>query len=68
MLDSYSLKMPRAVYSGTDALDRMGDIIGAVHRVAVMTDQGVASAGLLNRPLDQIRRLGMEPVVLDNLG
>lgn len=67
MLDSYSLKMPRAVYSGTDALDRMGDIIGAVHRVAVMTDQGVASAGLLNRPLDQIRRLGMEPVVLDNL-
>jgi len=67
-LDKYALKMPRAVYSGLNAMDSMPQAIGAgVKRIAVLTDQGVSSAGLLERPMEKIRELGIETVVYDHL-
>ena len=59
MLTSYNLKMPGAVYSGENALDQITGLIGdEVKRIAVFTDQGIAGAGLLELPLERIRKTG----------
>ena len=47
MLTQYTLKMPHAVYSGKDALDKLTQIIGTgVKKTAVFTDRGIIGAGL----------------------
>ena len=52
MLTQYTLKMPHAVYSGKDALDKLTQIIGTgVKKTAVFTDRGIIGAGLLELPL-----------------
>lgn len=68
MLTSYNLKMPGAVYSGENALDQITGLIGdEVKRIAVFTDQGIAGAGLLELPLERIRKTGKEAVIFDDL-
>lgn len=68
MLTSYNLKMPGAVYSGENALDQITGLIGdEVKRIAVFTDQGIAGAGLLDLPLERIRKTGKEAVIFDDL-
>ena len=68
MLTSYNLKMPGAVYGGENALHQIAELIGDdVKRIAVFTDQGVAGAGLLEAPLEQIRKTGKEAVIFDDL-
>ncbi|MCI9582581.1 MAG: iron-containing alcohol dehydrogenase [Clostridium sp.] len=68
MLTSYNLKMPGAVYGGENALHQIAGLIGDdVKRIAVFTDQGVAGAGLLEAPLEQIRKTGKEAVIFDDL-
>lgn len=68
MRDNYALKMPCRVYSGVNSLEYMEEAIGeGVRRVAVMTDPGVAGAGLLDRPLAELKRLGKDVVLLDQL-
>ena len=55
MLTQYTLKMPHAVYSGKDALDKLTQIIGTgVKKTAVFTDRGIIGAGLLELPLSKI--------------
>ena len=57
MLTQYTLKMPHAVYSGKDALDKLTQIIGTgVKKTAVFTDRGIIGAGLLELPLSKIWR------------
>lgn len=68
MLTSYNLKIPGAVYGGENALHQIAELIGDdVKRIAVFTDQGVAGAGLLEAPLEQIRKTGKEAVIFDDL-
>lgn len=68
MLTSYNLKMPGAVYSGENALDQITGLIGdEVKQIAVFTDQGIAGAGLLELPLERIRKTGKEAVIFDDL-
>lgn len=69
MLTKYELKMPRAVYSGEGALDRIPGILAenAVRRLAVFTDRGIEGAGLLDFPMDRVRETGVEAVILDDL-
>ena len=68
MLTSYNLKMPGAVYGSENALHQIAGLIGDdVKRIAVFTDQGVAGAGLLEAPLEQIRKTGKEAVIFDDL-
>lgn len=67
-MDQYVLKMPHAVYSGTNALGCMKEAFGDnIRKVAVMTDKGIASAGLLERPLDNIKKLGLKTAVINDL-
>lgn len=67
MLTNYNLKMPRAVYSGGNALEQIGTVLKGVKRVAVFSDKGISAAGLLERPLELIRAAGAEAVILDDL-
>lgn len=68
MLTQYTLKMPHAVYSGENALDKMADIIGAdVKKIAVFSDKGIIGAGLLELPLSKIKETGREYVIFDDL-
>jgi len=69
MLKSYSIKMPRAVYGGENAVYNITSILKAngARRVAIFTDKGVKSAGLLNWPEEAIKAAGVEYYVLDDL-
>ena len=68
MLTQYTLKMPHAVYSGKDALDKLTQIIGTgVKKTAVFTDRGITGAGLLELPLSKIKESGCEYEIFDDL-
>lgn len=69
MLTKYNLKLPHAVFSGEDALENIPAILAenAVRRLAVFTDKGIEGAGLLELPMSQVRKVGVEPILLDDL-
>ena len=69
MLTKYNLKMPHAVYSGEDALENLKGIIAEnkAKKLAVFTDKGIESAGLLDFPMAKVRETGIETVILDEL-
>ncbi len=69
MLTKYNLKLPHAVFSGEDALENIPAILAenAVRRLAVFTDKGIEGAGLLELPMSQIRKAGVEIILLDDL-
>jgi len=61
--------MPRAVFSGEDALGKIPEILAEnnVKRLAVFTDKGVEKAGLAELSLKWVRDSGVEYTVLDEL-
>ena len=69
MPSKYDLKMPHAVFGGQDALDKIGDILqeNQVQRLAVFTDKGIEGAGLLELPLQQVKKTGVSVTILDDL-
>ena len=69
MLLNYSLKMPRAVYGGEDALQHISDLVrsNGARRVAIFTDQGIRACGLLDLPLQLVEATGAEWEILDDL-
>ncbi len=68
MLKEYGIKMPRAVYSGSGALNKIKAFLGEQPgRVAVFTDQGVLRAGILEEPLRLIKECAGEVVLMDGL-
>ena len=69
MLTKYNLKMPHAVYSGENALENLEKILRTegARKVAVFTDKGIEGTGLLEYPLEQIRKAGVEHLILDEL-
>lgn len=69
MIAKYDLKMPHAVFSGEDALDKISDILAenAVKKLAVFTDKGIEGAGLLDLPMAKVKKTGVETVILDEL-
>lgn len=68
-MEKYSLKMPKAVYSGTASLERIPEILEAegVKKVAAFTDQGIRSLGLFDLVEKQIQKAGVDYVVFDHL-
>lgn len=67
-LTKYTLKMPRVIYSGENALENIkGILTGNFKKVVVFTDKGIRSTGLLNGPLEMIRQAGVEYEILDEL-
>ena len=69
MLTKYDLKMPRAVFSGENALDKIRDIFAdnGVKRLAVFSDKGIEGAGLLDLPMARVKETGVEYTILDDL-
>ena len=69
MLTKYSLKMPREVYSGENALENIKPILVKNHakKVAVFTGQDIIKAGLMDYPLQMIRESGAEIVMFDDM-
>ena len=69
MLQTYSLRMPKEVYSGADALDQIAAIVSGVKRVTVFTDKGVQGAGLLDKIMKLLRQneAGIEISILADL-
>lgn len=67
MLKRYSLKMPVRVFGGNGSLAEIEKIVLGKSKIAVFTDKGIEGAGLLDLPLDFIRKAGAESVVLDEL-
>jgi len=60
--------MPRVVYSGEGSLEKIVSIVkGNYKRVAVFTDEGVFNAGLLEKPLELIKKAGAEVILFNKL-
>ncbi len=69
MLNQYSLKLPKAVYSGDGALNLITSILEGEKgkKTAVFTDQGIEKAGLLKEPLELIKASGKEYILLNEI-
>jgi len=69
MIEKYNLKMPHAVYSGENSLENIKTILLAnkVKKLAVFTDKGIESAGLLDYPMEFVKQSGVETVIIDDL-
>ncbi|MBP1918982.1 iron-containing alcohol dehydrogenase [Youngiibacter multivorans] len=67
MLDKYNLKMPKEVYSGVNALDKLKDILKGKKKVVIFTDKGIANSGLLEIPLQYVKEAGVSYDLLDDL-
>lgn len=68
-MKEYSLKLPKAVYSGNNSLDKIPEIISAakVKKVAAFTDQSLRKLGLFNLVEEELKKAGVDYVVFDNL-
>ena len=66
-LETYNMIMPRAIYSGKDALKNLKTITAGAKKVAVFTDKGILSTGLVDMPLAELEQAGVETVVLSDL-
>jgi alcohol dehydrogenase len=66
-LNRYALKIPRAVYSGENALDNLTAIAAGAKTIVVFTDRGVLDAGLLDVPLKYLELSGAAIEILDEL-
>lgn len=69
MIETYNLKMPHSVFSGKDALENIPAILKGNHvqHLAVFTDKGIRSAGLLDLPVAWVEKCGVDTVILDDL-
>lgn len=69
MNEKYELKMPHAVFSGENSLENIVAIIteNRVKTLAIFTDKGIESSGVLDFPLSFVKQTGVETVVLDDL-
>jgi len=66
-LETYSMSMPRTVYSGKNALDNLKNAVKGATKVAIFTDKGILSTGLVDLPLAKLKEIGMETVVISDL-
>lgn len=67
MLEKYTLKMPKEVYSGTNSIEKLKDILKGKNKVVIFTDKGIANSGLLEVPLQYVKDANVSYEVLDDL-
>ena len=69
MLAKYTLGMPRQVFSGEDSLSNIAPVLKSegVKKLAVFTDKGIQGAGLLDYPLNEVKKAGVDYVILNDL-
>lgn len=66
-LETYSMTMPRTVYSGKNALDNLKTLVAGVKKVAVFTDKGILATGLVEHPLARLKEAGVAVEVISDL-
>ena len=66
-LEKYSMTMPRTVYSSKDALENLKTIVKDAKKVAIFTDRGILSTGLVDLPLAKLQEAGKETIVISDL-
>lgn len=66
-LKTYNMIMPRTVYSGKDALKNLKTIVAGAKKVAIFTDKGILSTGLVDLPLQELNEAGVETAVISDL-
>lgn len=69
MLTTYSLKMPRAVYGGENAMENVTAILrtAGAKRAALFTDKGIRAAGLFDLVQDAVEAARVDYYVLDDI-
>ncbi len=67
-LDKYSLKLPKAVYSGKEAMDNIPEILKSAgsKKVAAFTDKGIRKLGLFDLVEDQLKKADVEYDIYDD--
>ncbi|MBQ1840697.1 MAG: iron-containing alcohol dehydrogenase, partial [Atopobiaceae bacterium] len=68
-LEKYSLKLPKAVYSGKGALGEIGQVLKTVGatKVAAFTDKGLRKLGLFDLVEKELKASGVPYEIFDNL-
>lgn len=67
MAVQYQLKMPGIVYSGENSLEHITEICRRHKRATVFTDKGICHSGLTDRPVELLKKEGLEVTILDEL-
>lgn len=68
-LEQYSLKMPRATYSGVNAMENIPAILkqAGAKKVAAFTDKSIRGLGLFDLVEAEIKKAGIAYEIFDNL-
>ena len=69
MLKQYCLKLPKAVYSGEDATDKVAQVVAEnkATKVCLFTDKALHKLGLADEAVRLIREAGAEVEVIDDI-
>lgn len=69
MLESYTLKLPKAVYAGKDAMSKLEGVLqeAGAAKVALFTDKSIRDLGLVNGAIDIIKDMGLDVEVCSDL-
>lgn len=69
MLESYTLKLPKAVYAGKDAMSKLEGVLkeAGAKKVALFTDKSIYELGLADGAIGIIKGLGMDVEVCSDL-
>lgn len=59
--------MPQNVYSGENALENIKTIVKGYKKIAVFTDKGIQSTGLLDKIIDILNETGVENFIFNEL-
>ncbi|WP_440858116.1 iron-containing alcohol dehydrogenase [Staphylococcus shinii] len=61
MLENYSLKMPRIIHAGENALEKLETIINEnVSKITIFTSEGLINLGLVENSIQIIKKLGID--------
>ena len=69
MLTKYTLGMPNTVFGGEGARSNISGVLKNedVKRLAVFTDKGIQGAGLLDFPMEYVKKSGVDYTILNDL-
>ncbi|OBR62233.1 alcohol dehydrogenase [Paenibacillus oryzae] len=68
MLIDYSLRMPKNIFAGENALEQLDSILaGSIKKVVIFTDKGVLNAGLTEIPKQILAHKGIEYTIISEI-
>lgn len=68
MLTDYSLKMPKNIRAGENAIEQLEEIISnGIKKIVIFTDKGLLGLGLVDLPIKIIEQVGIEYTILSDI-